>query len=101
MSACGTRSSQNANSLPMSGDCWAITKMGGNYASDETAKYLSNIALKSGYEKDEYYIFAAAGSKDIAYQNLRGQINSMKNYTEAFTYTTDSTGKKRCNYERD
>ena len=42
-----------------------------------------------GYKNDEYYIFAATGSEDIAYENMLPQINEMKNDTKHFIYTSD------------
>ncbi|MBR5372542.1 MAG: glycoside hydrolase, partial [Oscillospiraceae bacterium] len=42
-----------------------------------------------GYKPDEYYIFAATGSEDIAHGNMVPQINEMKADTKHFIYTSD------------
>ncbi|MBQ9982025.1 MAG: carbohydrate binding domain-containing protein [Oscillospiraceae bacterium] len=68
--------------MPLSGDHWS-----GNSADDK-AKSIVNAIEKSGYEKDEYFIFAATGSEDIAYPNIAPQIEAMKKYSH-FTYTAD------------
>ena len=44
---------------------------------------------KSGFSQREYFIFAATGSTDIAYNNMLPQINEMKADTKRFTYTSD------------
>lgn len=70
--------------MPMSG---GLT-LGGDGSSDMTdAKQLADAAVSSGYEKTDYYIFAATGTRDVAYQGLSAQIEAMKSLTEAFDYT--------------
>lgn len=70
--------------MPMSG---GLT-LGGNGSSDTAdAQQLADIAVSSGYGKREYYIFAATGTQDVAYQGLSAQIEAMKPLTEAFEYT--------------
>ena len=69
--------------MPLSGDCWA-----GNTA-DEKAAAVANACKKSGYAKNEYFILAATGTKDIAYSGMNPQIESMKKLTDTFTYTSD------------
>lgn len=44
---------------------------------------------KSGFSPREYFIFAATGTADIAYNNMVPQINEMKADTKRFTYTSD------------
>ena len=68
--------------MPLSGDCWA-----GNTA-DEKAAAIENAVKKSGYAKNEYFLMCATGKKDIAYNAMNAQINSMKN-KDCFTYTSD------------
>ena len=60
----------------------------GNTA-DEKASAVANACLKSGYAKNEYFILAATGTKDLAYGGMNPQIESMKKRTDAFTYTSD------------
>ena len=43
----------------------------------------------SGFSPREYFIFAATGTTDIAYNNMVPQINEMKSDTKRFVYTSD------------
>ena len=43
----------------------------------------------SGFSPREYFIFAATGSSDIAYNNMLPQINEMKADTKRFVYSSD------------
>ena len=43
----------------------------------------------SGFSPREYFIFAATGTSDIAYNNMVPQINEMKADTKRFVYTSD------------
>lgn len=61
--------------MPLSGHCW-----GG-------AQAVANAIERSKY-KDSTYILAATGTEDIAYGNLKPQIDAMKNMS-VFTYTSD------------
>ncbi len=63
--------------MPLSGHCW-----GGLTG-------LQNAIDKSGFQKNEYFIFAATGSKDLAYNNMLGLINPLKQDTKRFTTTSD------------
>ena len=68
--------------MPLSGDHW-----GGNSAYDK-AKSIANAVDKSGLKKNEYFIFAATGSDDIAYPNVNPQVQEMKKMSQ-FVYTSD------------
>ncbi len=70
--------------MPLSG---GLTLGGDGATSEEDAKRLADTALASGYKKNEYYIFSATGTRDVAYQGLTAQIESMKALTDAFDYT--------------
>lgn len=63
--------------MPLSEHCW-----GGLTG-------LQNAIDKSGFQKNEYFIFAATGSKDLAYNNMLGLINPLKQDTKRFTTTSD------------
>ena len=76
--------------LPMSGDCWAVEKMGGKSATEATAALLAKVAVDSGLSQRDYFIFAGNGTKDVAYPTLTPQIEAMKKHTEAFTFTDTS-----------
>ena len=69
--------------MPLSGDEWENT----NSAYDK-AKKIADAVDKSGLAKDEYYIFCATGSNDIAYPNLSPQVEEMKKMSQ-FVYTSD------------
>jgi enterochelin esterase-like enzyme len=63
--------------MPLSGHCW------------DGAGAVCNAARKSGFKKNEYFVFAATGTKDIAYGNMVPMINELKKNTDVFTYTAD------------
>lgn len=70
--------------MPMSG---GLT-LGGDGSTDvEDATTIADTAVASGYDKREYYVFAATGTKDVAYQGLTAQMKYMKTLTDAFDYT--------------
>lgn len=70
--------------MPLSG---GLT-LGGNGNTDKSdAEKLSKAVQKAGYRKEDFEIFAATGTKDVAYQGLTAQMNAMKDYTDSFTYT--------------
>jgi enterochelin esterase-like enzyme len=76
--------------MPLSGDSWIIEQRGGGLKPKETAEYLANVAIKSGYTPKDYYIFSATGTQDIAYPNLKPQVDAMKQLTDAFIYSSDT-----------
>ena len=49
----------------------------------------SFLADKGGWQKDDYYVFAATGTKDIAYENMVPLMRELRNDTKRFTYTSD------------
>lgn len=69
--------------MPLSGDCWTGS------SADEKASNIVNAIKKGGYSPDEYFIFCATGSDDIAYPNMLPQIEAMKKYTNELIYTSD------------
>ncbi len=75
--------------LPISGDCWALGRTAGGAKSREIAEYLATVPKKAGYGVKDYYIFCATGDQDIAYPNLKPQIDAMKELPEAFVYSGD------------
>ncbi|CDF01006.1 xylanase B [Ruminococcus sp. CAG:624] len=68
--------------MPLSGDNWEAE---GGY---NKAKSVADAVDKSGLNKDEYFIFAATGSDDIAYPYMNPQIEEMKKMDQ-FVYTSD------------
>ena len=63
--------------MPLSGHCW------------DGAGAVCNAARKSGFKQDEYFVLAATGTKDLAYENMVPMINELKKNTDVFTYTSD------------
>ncbi|MFC4387901.1 sugar-binding protein [Gracilibacillus marinus] len=76
--------------LPLCGDSWALGLTGGGKMPTETAAYIADAARTSGYAPEDYYIFSATGDKDIAYPNLKPQIDAMKELTDVFHYSSDT-----------
>ncbi len=70
--------------MPMSG---GLTLGGDGSTDEDDATLIANTVVDSGYERDDYYVFAATGSRDVAYQGLTAQIEYMKTLTKAFDYT--------------
>ena len=70
--------------MPLSG---GLTLGGNGSTSEVDASELANVVESSEYDKREYYIFAATGTRDVAYQGLSAQIEAMKNETSAFDFT--------------
>jgi len=75
--------------IPLSGDSWAIEERGGGLKPAETAAFLARVARESGYKPNEFYIFSATGDQDIAYPNLKPQIEAMKRYKDVFPYSSN------------
>ncbi|AEI42872.1 sugar-binding protein [Paenibacillus mucilaginosus] len=75
--------------LPLSGDSWVMGQAGGGSKPVETAEYLAGAARESGYTPQDYYIFSATGNLDIAYPNMKPQIDAMKQVTDTFIYSSD------------
>lgn len=77
--------------IPISGDCWVFGQKAGSEKSKETAEYLAKVAKDSGYSPQDYYLFCATGSLDIAYPNLKPQVDAMKQLKDTFIYSSDTT----------
>ncbi|OUM60573.1 carbohydrate esterase family 1 protein [Piromyces sp. E2] len=76
--------------MPLSGDSWEKD------TNAEKAKSLADAVKKFGIQKDEFFIFSATGSSDIAYPNLNPQIEEMKKL-DTFIFTSDFS-KGNCYY---
>lgn len=75
--------------VPLSGDSWVICPQGGKSHGEETAKYIHDRIVGSGFGPEEYHIFAAAGSEDPANLAMTPQIEAMKRYTDTFLFSDD------------
>ncbi len=78
-----------ADFVPLSGDCWAVEIRGGQTKPAETVEALIQAINGFGLKKDDYRIFAATGTEDIAYPNLTPQLEEMKKYPEYFDFSED------------
>ncbi|WP_242856155.1 alpha/beta hydrolase [Ruminiclostridium josui] len=76
--------------MPLSGDCWILGEKAGSEKATLTAEYLAKVAKDSGYTPQDYYLFCATGSLDIAYPNLKPQIDAMKELKDTFIYSSDT-----------
>jgi len=76
--------------IPLSGDCWALGQTTGQAKSMEIAEFLANVPKAAGYTPQDYYLFCATGDKDIAYPNMKPQIDAMKERTDSFIYSSDT-----------
>lgn len=75
--------------VPLSGDCWEIEGQGGLTKPEETAMALKDQAVSSGYGTDEFFIYAATGTKDSAYRPLNSQVCAMRKYPDVFEENED------------
>lgn len=77
--------------VPLSGDCWALVQKGEGKKAKETAAYLAQIARNSGYLPEDYYLFCATGNRDIAYPNMKPQMDALKEFPDQFIHSADPT----------
>ncbi|SET54970.1 sugar-binding protein [[Clostridium] polysaccharolyticum] len=61
----------------------------GDTDNDIIADYLSKIPEKYGYGSDDFYIFGATGTADLASPGMPNQIEAMKKKTDTFKYCGD------------
>lgn len=74
--------------MPMSGDCW----IDGVSNAQAAANLLENTFKNSGYHKEDFFIYAVTGDKDIAYERMRAQIEAMKS-CDSFQFVTEDCPK--------
>ena len=70
--------------MPLSGD-YRIDSLNSGY---DKAKRIADAIDASGLEKNQYFIFGATGSEDIAYPNMTPQVEEMKKMPQ-FEYSSD------------
>ena len=75
--------------VPLSGDCWEVEGQGGLSCPEKTAEALHDYAVRSGYHTEEYFIYTATGTKDIAFEALDAQVNAMRKYPDTFVEDED------------
>ncbi len=75
--------------MPLSGECWTFGQKAEGRMAKETAEYLAKVARDAGYTPKDYYLLCATGNQDIAYPNMKPQMDAMKELTDSFIYTPD------------
>ena len=75
--------------IPLSGDCWILSKKASGSMAKETAKYLEDSVKMTQYTWKDYYLFCACGKLDIAYPNMEPQIDAMKKLKDTFIYSNN------------
>jgi len=73
--------------LPLCGDAWNFGQVTEDNKS-ETAECLANIAKEAAYKPNDFYLFCATGSQDIAYPHLKHQVDAMKKL-DTFIYSSN------------
>ena len=73
--------------LPLSGDSWELEIMGGRTQPEETARRLRECMTDKGFGPEDFNIFAATGTEDIAYPNLTPQIEAMRSMDDFFRFS--------------
>jgi enterochelin esterase-like enzyme len=76
--------------MPLSGDCWALCQKAEGRMAKETVEYLAKVAKDSGYTPKDYYLLCATGNLDIAYPNMKPQMDAMKELTDSFIYSANT-----------
>ncbi len=67
--------------LPMSGDSWVLGRRGGLNQPVETARYLADAAVSQGLD---FFIYAAAGTRDSLREQTERQVEAMLDIPEVF-----------------
>lgn len=70
--------------LTLCGDCWEYEPFGGREHPERAADYLSRMAKRSGYGPRDYFIFAASGTEDSAFEMLPPMVAELRKHTETF-----------------
>ncbi len=75
--------------IPLSGDCWELVQKAEGNMARETAEYLATVAKNSEYTTKDYYLLCASGELDIAYPNMKPQMDALKELKDSFIYSSD------------
>ncbi len=71
--------------IPISGTCWALANEAGADVADATAELLKKSVTEQGYGKDDFFVYAATGTNDVAYP-LHTHIEAMQRRADMFVY---------------
>ena len=72
--------------IPISGDCWEEGQLGGGSKPTETARDLAELAEHSGMTPEDFFLYAITGTEDIAYPNLKPQMDAMRKHGDIFHF---------------
>src|SRR5690625_80181 len=75
--------------MPLSGDSWALAQKAEGEKAKETAEYLAQVARDSSYSPEDYYVLGATGDGDIAYPNMKPQMDALKEISDVFIESGD------------
>lgn len=70
--------------IPMSGDCWKYGPFGGEHNPEPTAQWLADSVRNSGFTPDDFKIYMATGTLDMAFPGLTNQLAAMKKHPDIF-----------------
>ena len=71
--------------MPMSGSCWALEDQASSpEITSETAAYLAEQLKSAGYQSDDFYIFTAVGSNDVAFEMTDNMANGLLEQSDLF-----------------
>ena len=71
--------------IPISGTSWALGHMAEEELADDTAELMRQCVITQGRTKNDFFIFAATGTDDVAYP-LHSHIEAMRRLTDMFVY---------------
>jgi len=78
--------------VPLSGDSWALGPLAGGTRAGETAALLCESVREAGFGPEDFHIYAATGTEDMAYVSLTPQIEAMKAIDDMFRFREDRAG---------
>ncbi len=70
--------------MPVCGDCWIKGKFGGEHFPDETAEWLSDSVKNGPLTPDDFTVYMATGTIDMAFPGLTNQLGGMKKHPDIF-----------------
>lgn len=74
--------------MPMSGSSWALEDQASTpEITEQTAAYLAEQVKASGYTADDFYIFTAVGSNDVAFDMVNNMVSGLLKQPDVFNDT--------------
>lgn len=78
--------------MPVCGDCWACGRFGGEHQPEETARFLADSVRSNRMKPEDFQIYCAAGTLDMAYPGVTRQTEAMAKHTEIFRTEDTAAG---------